>query len=327
MRRLFHKLSPVFTLLAALSTMVAMETLVTHCSGQTVVMNTRLNDSIVVIAMRHHNDSKVTLETQNNGSKVAMETKAALFDESVSLPDDLDIDEEESDSRPEVGRQIKVFRKNASRAVKIKDRDYFLRPPYFPLVLMPKSEDFIFCTSFYSKKIYVKKEGHLLSESKDTIMTHFQRQLQICQNIFTSKKRFFLNNPVNKHHEFTQIANVLWDRYKDIEISANKLFLEIPFNLKLKLKEFHIEKKRTRLEDWWNIETTLDMEFTKLFSRIRYELYRAFDSFDMEMHMNCFHFDSHLIKLVSPRRTTFATIKRLVFNDSLIESSEEIGVQ
>lgn len=159
MRRLFHKLSPAFTLLAALSTMVAMETLATHCSGQTVVMNTRLNDSIVVIAMRHHNDSKVTLETQNNGSKVAMETKAALYDESVSLPDDLDIDEEESDSRPEVGRQIKVFRKNASRAVKIKDRDYFLRPPYFPLVLMPKSEDFIFCTSFYSKKIYVKKEG------------------------------------------------------------------------------------------------------------------------------------------------------------------------
>ncbi|KAI5699057.1 hypothetical protein M8J75_015801 [Diaphorina citri] len=267
---------------------------------------------------------------------VTMTTCSNDSNDSLSLPQDLDLDSEDSQVTGEAGHQIQLYSRNLSRAVKIRDHDYFLRPPYFPLVLRPKSEDFVFPTRFYSKTIYATKDGHLLSDSKDLIMTHFKRQLQICHNIYTRKRNYFLHKTVNKHHEFTQLANVLWDRYKDIEISVNKLFLELPLNLKYKLKQFHIDKKRSTLSDWWNIETTLDAEFTDLFNRIRYDLYKAFDMFDADLHVACFQYDlhvacfqydKHLIELTTEPEVTIPTIKKFHFNDSLVESEEDISFQ
>uniref|UniRef100_A0A8D8WFS7 Uncharacterized protein n=1 Tax=Cacopsylla melanoneura TaxID=428564 RepID=A0A8D8WFS7_9HEMI len=248
--------------------------------------------------------------------------------ESLSLPSDLDLDEDTYAA--EDTHQIVLYGVNKSRDLQPKqDHDYYLKPPYFPLVLRPKSEDYLFSTKFFTKRIFVTKEGHLLADSKDIIMTHFQRQLELCHKMYTSRRHYFLSKSLNKHHEFTQLANILWDRYKEIEISFNKLFLALPLNLKYKLKLFHVDEKRISLNDWWNIESTLDAEFTALFNQIRYDLYKAYDMFDCELHLKYYHPDDKGVTIPTTTSSPLVRtiIRKMSFNDSLVEEeSEEIPV-
>lgn len=102
---------------------------------------------------------------------VTMTTCSNDSNDSLSLPQDLDLDSEDSQVTGEAGHQIQLYSRNLSRAVKIRDHDYFLRPPYFPLVLRPKSEDFVFPTRFYSKTIYATKDGECFGSDSNSVQS------------------------------------------------------------------------------------------------------------------------------------------------------------